>query len=86
MHEKPLFTILDSVDSTNNYAMGQVHAGLAKHGQAWFAHEQTAGKGQWGRKWETLKGENIALTIEALPSGLKIFQQFRLSMAVSLGC
>src|SRR6478672_6399768 len=41
-----IFYLLDSVDSTNNYAMAKLHAGLAKHGQAWFAKDQQAGKGQ----------------------------------------
>jgi BirA family biotin operon repressor/biotin-[acetyl-CoA-carboxylase] ligase len=86
MAESGLFSILDSVDSTNNYAMGKVHAGLAKHGMVWFAHEQTAGKGQRGKKWQTGKGENIALSIVLVPEGLKVSQQFRVSVAVSLGC
>ena len=42
------FKIVDTVDSTNNYAMEKVHAGLANHGMAWFANDQTAGKGQRG--------------------------------------
>ncbi|MEP6712636.1 MAG: biotin--[acetyl-CoA-carboxylase] ligase [Ferruginibacter sp.] len=86
MAESGLFSILDSVDSTNNYAMAIVHAGLAKHGMAWFAHEQTAGKGQRGNKWETGKGQNIALSIILMPAGLKTSQQFEISVAVSLGC
>jgi BirA family biotin operon repressor/biotin-[acetyl-CoA-carboxylase] ligase len=86
MPKSQLFSILNSVDSTNNYAMAQVHAGLAKHGMAWFAHEQTAGKGQRGKKWQTGKGENIALSILLEPNGLKASQQFQISVAVSLGC
>ena len=86
MAESALFSILDSVDSTNNYAMAIVHAGLAKHGMAWFAHEQTAGKGQRGNKWQTGKGQNIALSIVLLPIGLKTAQQFKMSVAVSLAC
>lgn len=86
MNETRLFSILDSVDSTNNYAMGQVHAGLAKHGQCWFARQQTSGKGQRGKKWETGRDQNIALTIGIKLSGLKISEQFNLSVAVALGC
>ncbi len=86
MPQTDLFSILDCVDSTNNYAMGQVHAGLAKHGQAWFANEQTAGKGQRGKKWETGKNENIALSITVVPSRLQPTHQFCLSVAVALGC
>ena len=52
------FSILDSVESTNNYAMQQVHAGMAKHGMAWFAMNQTSGKGQMGKSWLSEPGPN----------------------------
>lgn len=86
MPENGLFSILDSVDSTNNYAMGIVHAGLAKHGMAWFAHEQTKGKGQRGKSWQSGKGENIALSIVLVPKGLKAPEVFKISVMVSLAC
>ena len=86
MAESGLFSILDSVDSTNNYAMAIVHEALARHGMAWFAHEQTAGKGQRGKKWQTGKGQNIALSIVLEPAALKIQEQFKISVAVSLAC
>ncbi|MBS1495343.1 MAG: biotin--[acetyl-CoA-carboxylase] ligase [Bacteroidetes bacterium] len=86
MKESELFSILNSVDSTNNYAMRQVHAAMARHGMAWFAQEQTAGKGQRGKIWQTGKGENIALSIVLEPKGLAVTDQFRVSVAVSLGC
>ncbi len=80
------FTILDSVDSTNNYAMAQVHAGLAKHGDTFFACRQTGGKGQRGKSWLTGNGENIALSITIVPKPLPVAEQFKLSVAVALGC
>jgi BirA family biotin operon repressor/biotin-[acetyl-CoA-carboxylase] ligase len=83
---KPSFIILDSVDSTNNYAMAKVHAGLANHGDAYFTFNQTGGKGQRGKKWHTGNGENIALSIITNPSGLHIHEQFKLSAAVALAC
>ena len=86
MPESGLFSILDSVDSTNNYAMGIVHAGLAKHGMAWFAHEQTKGKGQRGKSWQSGKGENIALSLVLVPIGLKAIEVFKISVIVSLAC
>lgn len=79
------FTLLSSVDSTNNYAMQKVHARLAKHGDAWFAMEQTNGKGQRGRVWSTRKGENIILSIVLAPTFLLPSQTFLLSAAISLG-
>jgi BirA family transcriptional regulator, biotin operon repressor / biotin---[acetyl-CoA-carboxylase] ligase len=80
------FNILNSVDSTNNYAMAKVHAGLANHGDAWFALQQTSGKGQRGKKWMTGNGDNIALSIVLKPAPLFISMQFRLSAAVALAC
>lgn len=78
------FTVLDRVDSTNNYAMEQVHAGLATHGMAWLAREQTAGKGQRGKNWEAEPGKNIALSIVLQAEQLKGIPPFYLSVAVAM--
>jgi len=80
------FTILDSVDSTNNYAMAKVHAGLAKQGDAFFAHAQTNGKGQRGKLWQTGQGENIAISIVLEPEPLQQQEQFYLSISIALAC
>lgn len=80
------FKVLDTVDSTNNYAMQKVHAGLANHGMVWFTHDQTAGKGQRGKTWKSEKGKNIAMSLVLQPEQLKADQQFFLSAAVALGC
>lgn len=79
------FIILPTVESTNNYAMGQVQSGLAHHGTAWFAREQTAGKGQRGKSWLTAPNENILLSVAIYPQ-LPIASQFMLSAAVALAC
>jgi len=86
MTAAPFLTILDRVDSTNNYAMAKVHAGLARHGMAWFTLEQTAGKGQRGKPWEAEPGKNIALSLVLEPGNLPASQQFCLSAAVALAC
>lgn len=85
MSSAPPLVILDSVDSTNNYAMGMVRAGAASHGCGFAALEQTQGKGQWGRAWATGRGENIALSLVIEPLTLRTSQQFQLSAAVALG-
>ncbi|MFI5124423.1 MAG: biotin--[acetyl-CoA-carboxylase] ligase [Chitinophagales bacterium] len=77
---------LDSVDSTNNYAMGQVHAGLASGGQVYFAHQQWAGKGQRGKTWVSERGQNISMSLVLDSRALPLSGQFLLSAAVSLGC
>ena len=79
----PLFIELHLVESTNNYAMGLIHAGMAQHGTAVFAHEQTRGKGQRNKQWISAPGKNIILSIIIGPSGLKINEQFLLSMHVA---
>jgi len=78
------FIELQTVDSTNNYAFGQIHAGLAQHGLAIFSHEQVAGKGQRGKKWDTSKGENIALSLVLKPAALAVGQQFQLSACAAV--
>ena len=80
------FTILDTVDSTNNYAMAKIHAGKASHGMLWFTQEQTAGKGQRGKLWTTEPGKNIAMSLVLKPGLLPITHQFHLSALVALTC
>ncbi|HZK63179.1 MAG TPA: biotin--[acetyl-CoA-carboxylase] ligase [Puia sp.] len=77
---------LDSVDSTNNYAMAQYHAGLAEGGQVYFAHRQWAGKGQRGRTWMSDPGHNISMSLVLDPRPLRLPGQFLLGAAVALGC
>ncbi len=85
MSRAAFIKILDSVDSTNNYAMAKLRTGMAEHGQAFVAKEQTAGKGQRGKTWQTAAGQSIALSLIVKADKLKLEQQFLLSMAVSLG-
>lgn len=80
------FIELFTVDSTNNYAMGQAHAGLASHGATYLAEAQTAGKGQRNKSWTTQPGENITMSCVLHPSGPNITRPFLLSAAVALAC
>jgi BirA family biotin operon repressor/biotin-[acetyl-CoA-carboxylase] ligase len=79
------FIELRKVESTNNYAMGLIHAGMAQLGTAVFAHEQTRGKGQRHKEWFSAPGKNIMLSLIVHPFGLKTNQLFLLSMAVANG-
>jgi BirA family transcriptional regulator, biotin operon repressor / biotin---[acetyl-CoA-carboxylase] ligase len=86
-YTKPIglpFVELQSVDSTNNYARQQLHAGLAQHGMAIFAHEQLSGKGQRGKDWSSEKDANIILSIVIKPQPLLLTQQFMLSACVAV--
>jgi BirA family transcriptional regulator, biotin operon repressor / biotin---[acetyl-CoA-carboxylase] ligase len=76
---------LHTVDSTNNYATGLVHAGMAQHGAAVFTHEQTKGRGQRNKPWISEGKNNIAISIILEPKGLSTSQVFLLSKAVAVG-
>ncbi len=61
------FIELLSIDSTNIYAMQQVHARLATPGTAYFAHEQYQGKGQRNKQWQSEPGQNLILSVVIRP-------------------
>lgn len=50
---------LSSIDSTNIYAISQVHQQLAVSGSCYRADYQTQGKGQHGRVWDSEAGQNL---------------------------
>lgn len=85
------FIELQSVESTNKYAMNVVHAThlpegqqAVQHGLAVFAHEQTGGKGQRGKSWSSERGSNIALSIIINPYPLMVSEVFRLNTCVAV--
>ncbi len=64
--------------------MEQLQLGAAQHGTAWFAYNQTAGKGQRGRQWHATPGENVMLSVALNTSGLPVSAQFYLSAAIAV--
>ena len=78
-------TILEQIESSNNYATGLALQGLAQHGHAVLARFQSAGKGQRGRTWLGAPGQNIALSVVLDMKGTDLSRNFDLSMAISLG-
>jgi BirA family transcriptional regulator, biotin operon repressor / biotin---[acetyl-CoA-carboxylase] ligase len=78
--------VLDSVDSTNNYAMGLIQKTGKSLVKPVFALEQTNGKGRRGKHWKSNKGANIILSIPLAMQWLAVSQQFQLSVAVALSC
>lgn len=85
------FIELQSIDSTNKYAMALIHEGIlpdgqgeAQHGMAIFSHEQTAGKGQRGKNWMSEKDSNIALSVLLNPYPLSVPDQFKLSVCIAV--
>jgi BirA family transcriptional regulator, biotin operon repressor / biotin---[acetyl-CoA-carboxylase] ligase len=76
---------LESVDSTNNYAMGLVHAGMAREGMVCLAHHQWAGKGQRGKSWQSEAGQNLTMSWVTQPGPALLARPFLFSAAISLG-
>lgn len=76
---------LDSVDSTNTFAMQLLQSGQACDGMVITAAEQTAGRGQRGNVWHSVSGENMLLSLVLKPSFLPINGQFDLTRAIALG-
>ena len=86
MESNLVFQSLNIVDSTNNYAMAQIHAGLAMHGMAFFANGQTSGKGQRFKSWHSQPGENILMSVIIVPPVAFARLPFLFNACVSLAC
>jgi len=78
------FFELDQTDSTNTHAMNQIQSKLAEHGNVYFAHYQTAGKGRQGKVWQAEPKANIILSVVLNASRLKLSQSFTISMVAAL--
>lgn len=73
----------DTVDSTNTQALREI--GTAEEGTVWMADFQTAGKGQRGNAWESVKGKNLTFTTLFRPEFLHASKQFAISEIVTIG-
>lgn len=80
---KPLLEY-DSLDSTNTFTQNLVSKSNPTEGTVVFTGHQTAGKGQYGRKWESKPSQNITLSIILKPNFLKVSDQFYLNIITSL--
>jgi BirA family biotin operon repressor/biotin-[acetyl-CoA-carboxylase] ligase len=80
----PILIELQTVDSTNNYALELIHAGLAQTGTCIFTHEQTAGKGQRNKTWHSSSGVNILQSTLFKPKAVPALQQVRINQAVAI--
>jgi BirA family transcriptional regulator, biotin operon repressor / biotin---[acetyl-CoA-carboxylase] ligase len=77
-------TVLPQIDSTNNYAIQQIHASLAKPFQAFLALSQTAGRGQYGKTWQSPNAVNVYLTAIIANPCLPLLPNFYLSKLVAI--
>jgi BirA family biotin operon repressor/biotin-[acetyl-CoA-carboxylase] ligase len=75
---------LNSVGSTNQYALGLINQQKAVNGMVVSAVEQTRGKGQDQNHWESKAGENLTISILIQPKDLLPASQFMLNKISSL--
>jgi len=75
---------LDTIDSTNNYAMRLIDADTAQPGMTILAQQQTGGKGQRGRTWLDIPGQSILMSIICVPMH-KLDEQFIFNACVITG-
>jgi BirA family biotin operon repressor/biotin-[acetyl-CoA-carboxylase] ligase len=74
---------LDSIDSTNNYAMQLIDADKSQNGMAIVARKQEAGKGQRGNTWKDTPGQSLLMSIIVTPKH-EISKQFVFSASVAV--
>ena len=75
---------LDTVDSSNNYAMRAVDDGRAEHGFTVVARRQSDGRGQRGRAWFSGDRAESLLMSTVLRPAVGIEAQWAFSVAVSV--
>lgn len=83
----------EELTSTNDYAFelisraGEGKAAKSKppEGMVVWADNQTAGRGQFGSRWESTPGKNLTFSVILYPIWLEVPAQFYLSMAMALG-
>lgn len=79
-----VFHELQSVDSTNEYAKLLLSKSKPEEGTVIFTHEQTAGKGQFGKKWESNPDENLTFSVILYPDFLEAGKAYQLHQVISL--
>lgn len=78
------FTRLEKTDSSNLFALRMIHSGQAVHGQVVQALEQTQGRGQRGKSWESAPGQNLLVSFIYKLDEVPIARAFHWNMAVAL--
>lgn len=79
-----VYQCFDELSSTNDYVLDLLAKSKPPEGIAIRAATQSAGRGQYGSRWESESGQNLTLSVLFYPNWLKVNEQFFLSMAVAL--
>jgi BirA family transcriptional regulator, biotin operon repressor / biotin---[acetyl-CoA-carboxylase] ligase len=74
----------EELPSTNDYALELIAKSRPAEGMVIRTDKQTAGRGQFGSRWESAAGQNLTLSVVLYPVWLSAANQFRLSMVAAL--
>ena len=74
---------LETINSTNDYALSLKDSLVFKHGLVVTASYQSGGNGQRGKNWESIANENLLLSVVIEPK-LKFEEQSLISKIVAL--
>ena len=74
---------LETINSTNDYALSLKDSLVFKEGLVVTASYQSGGNGQRGKAWESNANENLLLSVVIEPK-LKLDVQFLISIVVAL--
>lgn len=75
---------LETIDSTNNYAMQLIDADSAPPGTVVVSRTQTQGRGQRGKAWQDQPGSSLLLSLVVAPV-FPLSAPFAFSASVALG-
>ncbi len=75
---------LASVESTNKTAAELIQLSKAGHGTVILAQEQTAGRGQRGRQWQSAPGLDLTFSLILEPKAVRAEAQFGLAKLAAL--
>lgn len=79
-----VYKYFEELNSTNDYALEMLAKNKPAEGTIIRAATQSAGRGQFGSRWESAAGQNLLVSAIFYPRWLEASQQFGLSIAVAL--
>jgi len=79
-----VFLNFDTLTSTNEYALNLLAKNKPSEGTVISTDYQSAGRGQYGSRWDSEGGKAITLSVIFRPVFLNISQQFDLNIVVAL--
>ena len=77
--------VLPVIDSTNSYAQQLIRDEKTTEQLVVLALEQTDGRGQRGKKWESEKGMGLFTSFIFQPDGIPAISQFLMNKAIAIG-